>query len=240
MTQQSSDGQNLAGEFRQWRIPAGWLIQIELAWLIVATLLGGYLSGLPEDNWWAWAYRTFTGGNVLGLFVLGNMAGYLIYEEVRMVLSGIYHREKVEDILAVQAESEAKLKAERDGLSAAAAELVARQAELVARQAEVKAEQAELEAKQAEVEVDQAEAKAESAAARATAARAEARAARAEAIVAAQPEGEARAVAAAREAERAAVAAWYERQQAAQRAGLPFAEPPPGYDNGGNGGGAAV
>ena len=245
MTQQSSDGQNLTGEFRQWRIPAGWLIQIELAWLIVAAIIGGYLSGLPEGNWWAWAYHTFTGGNVLGLFVLGNMAGYLVYEEVRMVLSGIYHREKVEDILAVQAESEAKLKAERDGLSAAEAELVARQAELVARQAEVKAEQAELEAKQAEVEakqaeveVEQAEAKAEAAAARATAARAEARAARAEAIVAAQPEGEAQAAAAAREAERAAVAAWYERQQAAQRAGLPFAEPPPGYDNGGKGGGA--
>ena len=231
MTQQSSDGQNLAGEFRQWRIPAGWLIQIELAWLIAATLLGGLLSGLPTDNWWAWAYRTFTGGNILGLFVLGNAAGYLIYEEVRMVLSGIYHREKVEDILAVQAESEAKLKAERDGLSAA-------ESELVARQAEVKAEQAELEAKQAEVEVDQAAAKAEAAAARATAARAEARAARAEAIVAAQPEGEAQAAAAAREAERAAVAAWYERQQAAQRAGQPFAEPPPGYDNGGKGGGA--
>ena len=167
-------------------------------------------------------------------FVLGNMAGYLIYEEVRMVLSGIFHREKVEDILAVQAESEAKLKAERDGLSAA-------EAELVARQAAVKAEQAEVEAKQAEVEVDQAEAKAESAAARAMAARAEARAARAEAIVAAQPEGEAQAAAAARAAERAAVAAWYERQQAAQRAGLPFAEPPPGYDgNGGKGGGPAV
>ena len=222
----------MAGEFRQWRISAGWLIQIELAWLIVAAIIGGYLSGLPEGNWWAWAYHTFTGGNVLGLFVLGNMAGYLVYEEVRMVLSGIYHREKVEDILAVQAESEAKLKAERDGLSAA-------ESELVARQAEVKAEQAELEAKQAEVEVDQAAAKAESAAARATAARAEARAARAEAIVAAQPPGEAQAAAAARAAERAAVAAWYERQQAAQRAGLPFAEPPPGYDNGGKGGGAA-
>ena len=46
--------------------------------------------------------------------------------------------------------------------------------------------------------------------------------------------------AAALEEYRQAVAAWYERQQAAQRAGLPFAEPPPGYDgNGGNGAGPA-
>ena len=177
LTQQSSDGQNLAGEFRQWRIPAGWLIQIELAWLIVATLLGGYLSGLPEDNWWAWAYRTFTGGNVLGLFVLGNMAGYLIYEEVRMVLSRIYHREKVEDILAREANADAKLKAMVD---AAVSKAMADAMEPMA-------------------------------------------AARASAL----------------EEYRQAVAAWYERQQAAQRAGLPFAEPPPGYDNGGKGGGAA-
>ena len=185
MTQQSPSGQNLTGEFRQWRIPAGWLIQIELAWLIVATLLGGYLSGLPEDNWWAWAYRTFTGGNILGLFVLGNMAGYLIYEEVRMVLSGIYHREKVEDILAreakaqaAQAEAEAKLKAMVD---AAVSKAMADAMEPMA-------------------------------------------AARASAL----------------EEYRQAVAAWYERQQAAQRAGLPFAEPPPGYDNGGKGNGPAV
>ena len=178
MTQQSSDGQNLTGEFRQWRIPAGWLIQIELAWLIVATLLGGYLSGLPEDNWWAWAYRTFTGGNILGLFVLGNMAGYLIYEEVRMVLSGIFHREKVEDILAREANADAKLKAMVD---AAVSKAMADAMEPMA-------------------------------------------AARASAL----------------EEYRQAVAAWYERQQAAQRAGQPFAEPPPGYDNGDNSGGPAV
>ena len=178
MTQQSSDGQNLAGEFRQWRIPAGWLIQIELAWLIVATLLGGYLNGLPEGNWWAWAYRTFTGGNILGLFVLGNMAGYLIYEEVRMVLSGIYHREKVEDILAREANADAKLKAMVD---AAVSKAMADAMEPMA-------------------------------------------AARASAL----------------EEYRQAVAAWYERQQAAQRAGLPFAEPPPGYDNDGKGNGPAV
>ena len=179
MTQQSSDGQNLTGEFRQWRIPAGWLIQIELAWLIVATLLGGYLSGLPEDNWWAWAYRTFTGGNMLGLFVLGNMAGYLIYEEVRMVLSGIFHREKVEDILAREANADAKLKAMVD---AAVSKAMADAMEPMA-------------------------------------------AARASAL----------------EEYQQAVAAWYERQQAAQRAGLPFAEPPPGYDgNGGKSNGPAV
>ena len=177
MTQQSSDGQNLTGEFRQWRIPAGWLIQIELAWLIVATLLGGYLSGLPEDNWWAWAYRTFTGGNILGLFVLGNMAGYLIYEEVRMVLSGIFHREKVEDILAREANADAKLKAMVD---AAVSKAMADAMEPMAAAKE-----------------------------------------------------------SALEEYRQAVAAWYERQQAAQRAGQPFAEPPPGYDNGGNGGGPA-
>lgn len=208
MTQQRKDGQNLTGEFRPWRIPAGWLIQIELAWLIAATLLGGYLSGLPSDNWWAWAYRTYAGGNVLGLFVLGNAAGYLLYEEVRMVLSGIYHREKVAEVKVAEA-----------GLKTAEAELIADRAEL---------------------EADRAEAEAAAAVAKAAAARAEARAARAEAIVAAQPEGEAQAAAAAREAERAAVAAWYERQQAAQRAGQSFAEPPPGYDGSGNGGGAAV
>ena len=197
MTQQNSNGQNLAGEFRQWRIPAGWLIQIELAWLIVATLLGGYLSGLPEDNWWAWAYRTFTGGNVLGLFVLGNMAGYLIYEEVRMVLSGIYHREKVEDILAREAQAKA---AEAEA------------------EANFKAVQAEAEAK-LKAMVDAAVSKA----------------------MADAMEPMAAAKESALEEYRQAVAAWYERQQAAQRAGLPFAEPPPGYDgNASKGNGPAV
>ena len=167
MTQQSHISQDLAGEFRQWRIPADWLIQIELAWLIASALIGGYLSGLPADNWWAWAYRTFTGGNILGLFVLGNAAGYLIYEEVRMVLSGIFHREKVADIAAVEARARAMVDA---AVSKAVADAV-------------------------------------------------------EPAVAA-------ARVAALEEYRQAVVAWYERQQAAQRAGLPFAEPPPGY--GGN------
>ena len=196
MTQQRDGGQDLTGEFRQWRIPAGWLIQIELAWLIVATVLGGQLSGLPSEHWWAWAYRTFTGGNVLGLFVLGNMAGYLIYEEVRMVLSGIFHREKVEDILAREARAQAA------------------QAEAEARD---QAARAEAEAKLSAM-VDAAVSKA-----------------MADAVgpMAAAKES-------ALEEYRQAVAAWYERQQAAQRAGLPFAEPPPGYDNGGKGGGPAV
>ena len=211
MTQQGFDGQNLAGEFRQWRIPADWLIQIELAWLIAATLLGGYLSGLPTDNWWAWAYRTWAGGNVLGLFVLGNTAGYLTYEEVRMVLSGIFHREKVADILAKRAQAEAE-RAEAEAKSEA--RIKAMQAEV---EAKLRAEQAEAEAKLSGM-VDAAVSKA-----------------MADVV---EP------MAAAREAAlaeyRQAVAAWYERQQAAQRAGLPFAEPPPGYDgNGGNGGGPA-
>ena len=215
MTQQRNGGQSLSGELRPWRIPAGWLIQIELAWLIAAALLGGYLSGLAANTWEAWAYRVFTGANILGLFVLGNAAGYLIYEEVRMVLSGIYHREKAAEVAEAQA-----------GLKTAESQLKTAEAELIAKQAEFEADRAELEA-------NRAEAAAAAAVARATAARSEARAARAEAIVAAQPEGEARAAAAARAAERAAVAAWYERQQAAQREGRPFDEPPPGYDNGG-------
>ena len=220
MTQQGFDGQNLAGEFRQWRIPADWLIQIELAWLIAATLLGGYLSGLPTDNWWAWAYRTWAGGNVLGLFVLGNTAGYLTYEEVRMVLSGIFHREKVADILAKRAQAEAE-RAEAEAKS----------------EARIKAMQAEVEAK---LRAEQAEAEAKL--------RAEAEAKLSAMVDAAVSKAMADTVgpmAAAREAAlaeyRQAVASWYERQQAAQRAGLPFAEPPPGYDgNGGNGNGPAV
>ena len=208
MTQQSPSGQNLTGEFRQWRIPADWLIQIELAWLIAAALIGGYLSGLPADNWWAWAYRTLTGGNILGLFVLGNMAGYLVYEEVRMVLSGIFHREKVEDILAVEAKSEARIKAMQAEVEA---NLRAEQAEAAAKL------RAEAEAKLSGM-VDAAVSKAMVD------------------VVEPMTAAHTRAL----EEYRAAVAAWYERQQAAQQAGLPFAEPPPGYDgNGGNGSGAA-
>ena len=228
MTQQRHIGQDLAGEFRQWRIPADWLIQIELAWLIAATLLGGYLSGLPTDNWWAWAYRTWAGGNVLGLFVLGNTAGYLIYEEVRMVLSGIFHREKVEDILAREAKSEARIKAMQ-------AEV---EANLKEKQAEV---EANLRAKQAEAEENLRAERAEADAKFKAEAEANLKALVDVAVSKAVADTVEPAVAAARTAAleeyRQAVAAWYERQQAAQRAGLPFAEPPPGY--GGNGGGPA-
>ena len=42
--------------------------------------------------------------------------------------------------------------------------------------------------------------------------------------------GEERGLERGREEERRATNAWYERQQAAFRAGLPFDEPPPGYD----------
>ena len=42
--------------------------------------------------------------------------------------------------------------------------------------------------------------------------------------------GRAEGLAEGREEERRATNAWYERQQAAFRAGLPFDEPPPGYD----------
>ena len=119
-------------------------------------------------------------------FVPGNAADYLIYEEVRMVLSGIYHREKVADIKA--------------------------------REAKVQAAEAEAEAK-LKVMVDAAVSKA---------------------IADMVEPAVAAAQTAALEAYRQAVAAWYERQQAAQRAGRPFAAPPPGYDNGGKGNGPAV
>ena len=113
-----------------------------------------------------------------------------------MVLSGIYHREKVADILAREAK-----------VQAAEAEAEAR----------VQAAQAEAEAK-LKVMVDAAVSKA---------------------IADMVEPAVAAAQTAALEAYRQAVAAWYERQQAAQRAGRPFAAPPPGYDNGGKGGGAA-
>ena len=38
-----------------------------------------------------------------------------------------------------------------------------------------------------------------------------------------------------RKEERQQWQAWYERQQAAQRAGQPFTEPPPGYSDNGSG-----
>ena len=106
-----------------------------------------------------------------------------------MVLSGIYHREKVADILAKRAQAEAE-RAEAE--------------------AKIEAARAEAEAK-LKAMVDAAVSKA----------------------MADAMEPMAAAKESALEEYRQAVAAWYERQQAAQRAGLPFAEPPPGYDNGG-------
>ena len=95
MQQRNYDGQDGDGENRQWRISAAWLIQIELAWLVASALIGWYLGGLPAEHWAAQAYRSLAGGNSLGVFVLGNAVGYLIYEEVRMVLSGIHRREMI-------------------------------------------------------------------------------------------------------------------------------------------------
>ena len=95
LPQQSYGGQDADGENQQWRISAAWLIQIELAWLLASALIGWYLGGLPAENLAAQIYRSWAGGNGLGLFVLGNAAGYLIYEEVRMVLSGIHRRDMI-------------------------------------------------------------------------------------------------------------------------------------------------
>lgn len=95
LPQQSYGGQDADGENQQGRISAAWLIQIELAWLLASALIGWYLGGLPAENLAAQIYRSWAGGNGLGLFVLGNAAGYLIYEEVRMVLSGIHRRDMI-------------------------------------------------------------------------------------------------------------------------------------------------
>ena len=93
MNQQSYDGPE--DEAREWRISAGWLIQIELGWLVATGFIGWHLGGLPPDTWLAQAYRVLAGGNVLGLFVLGNAAGYLLYEEIKMVLARIHQRETI-------------------------------------------------------------------------------------------------------------------------------------------------
>ena len=95
LPQQSYGGPDADGENQQGRISAAWLIQIELAWLMASALIGWYLGGLPAENLAAQIYRSWAGGNGLGLFVLGNAAGYLIYEEVRMVLSGIHRRDMI-------------------------------------------------------------------------------------------------------------------------------------------------
>ena len=82
-------------------------------------LIGWYLGGLPAENLAAQIYRSWAGGNGLGLFVLGNAAGYLIYEEVRMVLSGIHRRDMIAKAVnkavkaAVEAAAEETRQAER-------------------------------------------------------------------------------------------------------------------------------
>ncbi len=93
MNQQSYDSPD--EEAREWHISAGWLIQIELGWLVATGFIGWHLGGLPPDTWPAQAYRVLAGGNVLGLFVLGNAAGYLLYEEIKMVLARIHQRETI-------------------------------------------------------------------------------------------------------------------------------------------------
>ena len=132
LPQQSYGGQDADGENQQGRISAAWLIQIELAWLLASALIGWYLGGLPAENLAAQIYRSWAGGNGLGLFVLGNAAGYLIYEEVRMVLSGIHRRDMIAKAVnkAVKAAVATAVAETRQAERAAAEE--ARQAERAA------------------------------------------------------------------------------------------------------------
>lgn len=128
MNQQNFDPHNLDWEFPRWRISAGGLIHIELAWLAVSGVIGWYLAGLPADSLLALAYRYLCGSNVLGLFVLGNAVGYLIYEEFRMVLSRIHNREQRDKAAraAAQAVAEAvaEAKAEAEAKAAEAVDAV--------------------------------------------------------------------------------------------------------------------
>lgn len=200
MNQQSFDPHNLDWEFPRWRISAGGLIHIELAWLAASGVIGWYLAGLPADSLLALAYRYLCGSNVLGLFVLGNAVGYLIYEEFRMVLSRIHFREQ-------------QAKAAR-AMAKAMAEVEAKQAEAAAERAAVVAEAvAAVEAKQGEVVVKAAEVAAEAAA---------------KAAAAAVTEVRKTALAEGQRAAWREIAAWYQRLQAAQAEGRPFDEPPPG------------
>lgn len=80
---------------KRWRISPNALIQIELVWLLLAGVIGWLLADLSGGNWLATAYRKLAGGNVLGLFVLGNALGYLLYEEVNMVLSRMHNDEVI-------------------------------------------------------------------------------------------------------------------------------------------------
>ena len=118
MNQQSYDGPD--EEAREWHISAGWLIQIELGWLVATGFIGWHLGGLPPDTWLAQAYRVLAGGNVLGLFVLGNAAGYLLYEEIKMVLARIHQRETIAKAVnkARKEEREKARKEERQAVAA--------------------------------------------------------------------------------------------------------------------------
>ena len=126
MNQQNFDPHNRDWGLPRWRISASGLIHIELAWLAASGVIGWYLAGLPAESPLALAYRYLCGGNVLGLFVLGNAVGYLIYEEFQMVLSRIHIREQQE-------------KAERE-MAKAMAEVEAKKAEAAAERAAVVAE----------------------------------------------------------------------------------------------------
>lgn len=142
MNQQNFDPHNLDWEFPRWRISAGGLIHIELAWLAASGVIGWYLAGLPADSLLALAYRYLCGSNVLGLFVLGNAVGYLIYEEFRMVLSRIHNREQREKMareMAKAAAAVAEAEAKRDEVVARAAEAAAKSAATVAAEAAAKA-----------------------------------------------------------------------------------------------------
>lgn len=143
MNQQNFDPHNLDWEFPRWRISAGGLIHIELAWLAASGVIGWYLAGLPADSLLALAYRYLCGSNVLGLFVLGNAVGYLIYEEFRMVLSRIHFREQQEKLARERAKVMAEAAAERAAVVAeAVAAVEAKRDEVVAKAAEVAAEAA--------------------------------------------------------------------------------------------------
>ena len=113
MNQQTYDSPE--EEAREWRISAGWLIQIELGWLVATGFIGWHLGGLPPDTWPAQAYRVLAGGNVLGLFVLGNAAGYLLYEEIKMVLARIHQRETIAKAVN-KARKEEREKARKEAL----------------------------------------------------------------------------------------------------------------------------
>ena len=121
--EQRNDGE------KRWRISPGWLIQIELVWLLLAGVGGWLMGDLPDSNWAAIAYRNLTGGNILGLFLLGNAVGYLLYEEVNMVLARMH----TEEVIA-KAVAKATAEAAAEAAAKASAEVEAKAAERAARE----------------------------------------------------------------------------------------------------------